>query len=87
MRWARFLFKINRRHLGTHLDNTFDRQDKQRSNPPKGSLHPFAKLSDQDIVAIRSMYATRKFSCKDLSKLFNVSISSIGRVIKYETYK
>jgi hypothetical protein len=46
--------------LGTHGDNARDRARKGRNRDQNGVLHSMAKLSDQDILAIRSDRRTRK---------------------------
>jgi HNH endonuclease len=46
---------VNPKHLflGTNLENTQDRNRKNRQAKPMGILHPNVKLSEQDIIDIR----------------------------------
>ena len=40
--------------LGTRQDNIDDREQKGRNNPPKGEKHAKAKLTEADVLAIRT---------------------------------
>ena len=46
---------VNPDHLfiGTHQENMDDRERKERNNPPKGEANPKAKLTEEDVLAIR----------------------------------
>jgi hypothetical protein len=47
---------INPDHLeaGTHYDNMRDMYSRGRANPPKGESHPHAKLTTDQVLAIRA---------------------------------
>lgn len=47
---------VNPDHLvaGSQRDNVRDRESRNRGNHPKGETHPFAKLTEADVLAIRS---------------------------------
>lgn len=40
-------------YLGTHADNTRDKESRNRGNQAKGEDHGFAKLTEQDVIEIR----------------------------------
>jgi NTP pyrophosphatase (non-canonical NTP hydrolase) len=50
--------------------------------PVHGSKHWRAKLTEQDVVAIRSAYQTGKFTYEDLAKKYSVDRSLIGLVVR-----
>lgn len=47
----------------------------------------FSKLSDEDILQIPVLYATRQYRQIDLARKFGVSRGSIGRVLSGESWK
>lgn len=47
----------------------------------RGEGHPAHKLSSPQVFAIREMYKTEKFSCKELAGIYKVSESQIQRVL------
>lgn len=49
---------------------------------PSGERHPFAKLSDEQIVEIRSLYASGDYRQLDLARMFNVVVSAISDIVK-----
>ena len=67
---------VNPRHmfLGTQADNLRDMREKGRGNPPHGTKHPKARLSDQLVAQIR--FDPR--SHRQLSRLLGISKSAIG---------
>lgn len=68
---------INPDHLflGTKGDNARDRNNKGRT--PKGSAHPRAKLTEQDVLSIRESKEGRR----NLAKKFGVSADHITNII------
>jgi HNH endonuclease len=77
---------VNPSHLfeGTHLDNMRDCMNKGRN--AKGSRSGNAKLNEYKVVEIRGKHSNG-IRVKDLADEYNVSISAISNVIKYETWK
>lgn len=57
--------------LGTHADNMADMVAKGRQ--PKGETHHSAKLLDTEVLAIRELYATGRYSMRALAKNFKIS--------------
>lgn len=76
---------VNPNHLflGTHQDNMDDMVSKDRANKPKGSLNGRAKLTESDIVFIRTMYRPRhkEYSQLALARRFNVCVVTIQEIL------
>ena len=52
----------------------------------KGSECSWAKLTREEVDRIRELYSTGAYTHKDLCKLFNVSLATIGEVTRKKTY-
>ena len=71
----------NHLYLGTHQDNMNDRTKKKRHN--YGEKNNTAKLSEQDVINIRSM----KGKYKEIAQIYNVDPSQISRIINRKTWR
>jgi hypothetical protein len=69
--------------LGTFQDNTDDRERKGRNKVRKGAEHAQAKLSWDDVAAIRSS----KLTTRELMAIYKVCKYTINDVKRYATYK
>jgi hypothetical protein len=49
--------------------------------------HPFQKLDSEDIYDIRRLYATGKYTQREIAKEFGVSRTRIGHIINHKTWK
>ncbi len=80
---------VNPKHLsaGSQLDNVSDRFKKERC--AKGELNGFSKLTEADVLHIRSIYSKHKkgFGSVSLGKKYGVHHSTILRVINGESWK
>jgi hypothetical protein len=52
----------------------------------RGEGNTNCKFSNQDILDIRKMYIPYKFSCQKIAKKYSVSISTIDKIIRRETW-
>lgn len=79
---------VNVRHLflGTVGDNNADRDRKGRQVAQAGELNGWAKLTAEQVVAIRERYAQGNTSQKVLGAEFGVTQSCIGRLVVGTTY-
>ena len=69
--------------LGTRLDNNRDRMNKGRNNSDKrrGESNGLSKLTDEEVLRIRELYATRKYSQETLGLAFGVTQAHISRIV------
>ena len=74
-------FNLDHLFLGTHSDNSMDREKKQRSgnNYENGSKNPQSKLTEQDVLLIRELYSTGN-SALEISKKFNIHPNHVTRL-------
>lgn len=77
---------VNPSHLflGTHMDNAMDRDKKgRRVKPvlPRGEKHPNHKLTDDEVLKIRTEYAAGGITQKELARKYSISQPTISVVI------
>ena len=51
-----------------------------------GSKNPNGKLSPDEVIELRKMYATGKYTHKDLAEIFKVNQSNISKIINGKTF-
>lgn len=78
---------INPKHLfaGTILENNMDKIKKGRSNGPLGERNWSSKLTKEQVLEIRSLQG--KKSCMDVSKLYNITFSSVCGIWRRVTWR
>ena len=71
---------VNPEHLfvGTHADNSADMVSKERQAHQRGELHPSSKLTDEDVLEIRSAAG---FYQRELAKKYGISRSHISMIL------
>jgi hypothetical protein len=81
---------VNPEHLwiGTQKENVLDMCLKKRHVPSssKGESHSQAKLSEEQVKLIRTMYTNLKISHASLSEQFGVSRGQIGHIISRKSW-
>lgn len=86
---------VNPHHLyaGTHRDNSMDMVNKGRHvsqvQPEalaRGSHNGMAKLKEQDVFEIRALSSVHKYKYFTIAKLYDVSASTIGRILVGQTW-
>jgi hypothetical protein len=76
--------------LGTQADNMADMRQKGRGKVPTpliGVNHPDAKLTEDDVVLIRNLWAARRLSQRKLAARFGVSRSLISQIVYRQCWK
>jgi hypothetical protein len=74
---------------GTYSDNMADsiRNGKHVSPKLRGSAHGCAKLTEDNVREIRSLYATGNFTLAELGLRFGVTLQSIGYIVLRKTWR
>lgn len=70
---------------GSKRENYQDSVDRDRNC--KGESHGNSKLSEKDIISMRSMYSTGRFTYKEIGFLFGVEGITANRIINKESWK
>jgi hypothetical protein len=52
----------------------------------RGELHGSAKLTDKDVLEIRSRHTSGELTCKELAFVYDVGISAIHRIVNRRTW-
>lgn len=92
---------VNPTHLfpGTQGDNSADRDSKNRQSQgekhskavlpgrQRGSAHYAHKLTDDDVLEIRKLYAETKTLDRELATRFNISIGVIKKIVRGAIWK
>ena len=75
---------VNPLHLfmGTNQDNSDDMYNKNRQAIVIGEKNPKAKLLEADVLKIRWMFKSGKYSKVALGKMFGVTPGSIAHIVK-----
>lgn len=73
--------------LGSYADNQRDAYQKKRRVALRGSRHPNARLSPEQVEAIRHAYATKQQTQMQLASTYNVSQRCVSLIVRGETYK
>lgn len=79
---------VNPSHLflGTQADNMRDCKAKGRTNAPRGVDHPRAKLTEADVVEMRSLRASGS-TLASLAARFGVPVSAVSNTCTGKTWK
>lgn len=80
---------VNPAHLflGTNDDNMKDMVNKNRSHKPTGSINPKAKLVESDVIEIRNMYKTGRYTQLEIAKLYCISQPTVKDITKRQTWR
>lgn len=73
--------------IGTYHDNNMDMLKRERNHPRKGEQHGQAKLNKRQVTEIRRLYASGGTSQRKIARMFNVSQSLIGRIVRSEYWQ
>ena len=79
---------VNPAHLyvGTHADNMRDKVSRGRCSSLPGESNPFAKLTAERVGQVRSLYATGRFTQRELARHFSIAQSHVGRIVRGEAW-
>jgi intein/homing endonuclease len=74
--------KADNLQWGTLKMNSQQMINEGRGNKSRGSSHYLSKLTEDQVIEIRTKYIPRKYTLQQLAKEYNVSFSLIGHVVK-----
>lgn len=74
-------------HLGTQWDNIHEMLDRGRDKPPRGATHHWTKLTENDVVAIRTLHATGKYTYRQLGDMYQVNKCTVGLIIRGKNWR
>ena len=80
---------VNPAHLreGTAADNMDDAIERGRQKAKKGSENPNAKITEQDVVEIRRLYATSEMPGTKLAEKYGISQANVYEIIHRTAWK
>ena len=67
--------------LGTSADNNRDRAERGRNADRNGEAHPQSILSKAQVLEIRRLFASTKFTQQQLADCFQCDQSNISRIV------
>lgn len=62
-------------------------RQKKIKSAKRGSENVYSKLTEQDVLKIRELHLTEKYTCKKLSNMYNVSTNNIYSILKRNSWK
>jgi hypothetical protein len=71
--------------LGTNSDNVADCISKGRQT--RGSSHPVAKLTEQQVLDIRTKYASGLFLQREIAAEYGITQDNVSYIIHRKTWK
>lgn len=81
---------VNPNHLflGDYADNAHDRDGKKRSKIPdnRGEKHGNHKLIRDDVLKIRRLYSSGKYTLQEIGDYFGINRRHIGRIVRKESW-
>lgn len=73
--------------LGTTSDNLKDRDAKGRLRPVKGVKHGMARLTEEEVTRIRSLYPFSGLTQTAIAETFGISRRMVGNIVSYKNWK
>lgn len=79
--------KISLAHKGKkQIPHTEEHKQKIREKTLRGQDNPCTNITNEDVLLLRDLYSNKKYSGVKLSKMFNISKSSVYNIIKKRTW-
>ena len=80
---------INPDHLflGSHADNMADRAAKGRNADQRGEKGPGAYLTEEQVLEIRSLWATRCYTLREIGEICGTSKENVNNIVCRYTWK
>lgn len=77
----------NHLRLGTQSDNAKDRESRKRGKDNRGSSSASSILNEEQVLQIRSKYNPWKYTIPMLAKEYNISESTIEKIVGRISWK
>lgn len=68
-------------------DRNGSRKYPERLRPPRGEKHGHSKLTESEVLEIKTLYATGEWTQKQLGEKFHVKRQSVGDILTGRTWK
>ena len=80
---------VNPKHLylGTYKDNALDRETRYRGNHVDGMRHGRNKLTSSQVLEIRDLHDTGKYSCFRLASIYGVNPKTVYDIVNRKIWK
>lgn len=80
---------VNPSHLflGTSVENNFDAAEKERSVIREGVGNINSKLTEDDVVEIRRLYHTEKYTQKSIADMFKITRPTVSGIVLGNQWK
>lgn len=80
---------VNPAHLklGTQQDNVGDMHQKRRNRQPKGERQRSAKLTETQVLQVRTLYDQGGYTFVQLAQMMNVTTTAIREIVRRNTWK
>lgn len=80
---------VNPKHLylGTYKNNASDRETRDRGNHAYGMKHGRNKLTSSQVLEIRDLHDTGKYSCFRLASIYGVNPKTVYDIVNRKIWK
>lgn len=78
--------QIVRRDIWSHLENKHKDHSDVVKLKRKGENHHLARLTEEQVIKIRELYASGDIFQRELAEQFGISRSQIGSIVNYDTW-
>jgi hypothetical protein len=68
------------------MENIHDMDMQNRRDNRKGEKNPESKLTEKDVLEIRSLYRTGNFTQQGLSAMFGMGHTRIGEIVNCQAW-
>lgn len=74
-------------YLGDQRQNNIDRDSRKRQKTKHGTEHKLAKLTDSQVVEIRTIYNPKQYPSRKLAKMYGVSQRKVLDIVTNKSWR